>query len=367
MVELDQPCQICAGVDLYSLFTGPRYIQELGTLKDIKSNARCPLCRLVKHALYENATAPLRGSPWFHPKEIDDRKMKCVLLPRRQDYNEETGYGNPRTGDLVATQIKISLRRTPDYSDEDALSIYEGSVKAGFQLLSPGSVDPARPLANGFQVTTMQRNIELLSQWLSTCRNTHNNTCQGGSFSAVFSPAGISKIRLINVQSRTISEYNIAEAEYAALSYVWGENKEARMKLVSELPPGLGSSGATAVSLPSEIPKVVEDALRICSALSIVHLWVDLYCIDQNDAQQKAAEINAMGYIYNHAQITLIDGHGKNSSDANAGLLPEDILSNLGGNQRIETIGDKSYITSLPGTGDRIHESQWATRSWTYQ
>ena len=114
------------------------------------------------------------------------------------------------------------------------------------------------------------------------------------SFSAAFSSTGISKIRLINVQSRTISEHNIGEAEYAALSYVWGENKEARVKLVSELPPRPGSSRATAVSLPSDIPKVVEDALHICAALSIASLWVDLYCIDQNDAQQKAAEINAM-------------------------------------------------------------------------
>lgn len=377
MDEVDQLCQICAEVDLYRLFTGPRYFprqlnvtipsQKLGTLKDIKSNARCPLCRLVKHVLYGSADSSLRDFRDYYAGDVDDHKVQCMLRPVRQDYHEEITYENPRTRDIVATQVVIRLRGTRDCSPEEAQSISRASLDGGFQLLSPGSVDPARPLANGFRVTTMQRNLELLSQWLQTCRKTHRNPCQGVVFPTASSSAGINRIRVIDVQNRTISEGNIAEVEYAALSYVWGENKEARVRLVSDLARGPGSAGATAVSLPSEIPKVVEDALRICAAISIPYLWVDLYCIDQQDAQQKAAEINAMGYIYHHAQITLVDGHIRSLTDANAGLLPEDTTSDLGGNQRIETIGDKSYITTLPQTMDRIHASQWETRGWTYQ
>ncbi|KAK6219155.1 telomere length regulation protein [Pestalotiopsis sp. IQ-011] len=304
MVELDQLCQICEEVDLYRLFTGPRYFprqvndetipsQEFGTLRDIKSNARCPLCRLVKHILYGHADSILPVLRDLCAGVIDNNKVQCVLYPIRQDYHEEMKYENLRTRDLVATEVEVFVRGTRDCSPEEARSISDAHVLGGFQSLSPGSVDPARPLANGFRVTTMQRNLELLSQWLQTCRNTHKDTCQGAVFPTACSLAGISRIRLIDVQNRTISVHNIAEVEYAALSYVWGENAEARVKLASNLAPGPGSSGATAVSMPSEIPKAVEDALRICAALSIAYLWVDLYCIDQQDAQQKAAEINA--------------------------------------------------------------------------
>jgi hypothetical protein len=379
MAEPDQPCKICAVVDLYQLFTGPRrfpqqleettILQKLGTLKEIKSNARCPLCRLVKHILYGNAEAPLRDSQYFHDKGIADDEVQCMLYPIRQDYMEEMQYENPRTRDLVATEMKIRLRGTQDCSPEKAEMIIDGHVyvDCGFQLLSPGSVDPERPIANGFPVTTMERNLELLSQWLQTCQDTHNETCQGGLFSTTHSPTGLDRIRVIDVQSRTISECNIAGLEYAALSYVWGMNKEARIKLVSDLRPEISSSSTTAVSLPSEMPKNVEDALRICAAISIKYLWVDLYCVNQHDIQQKTAEINAMGYIYNHAQITLVDGSSEASTDANAGLLPEDITSDLGANQRIETISNKSYITTLPGSSERLNFSRWETRSWTYQ
>ncbi|KAI0167262.1 heterokaryon incompatibility protein-domain-containing protein [Pestalotiopsis sp. NC0098] len=378
MNEIDQLCQICAEVDLYHSFTGPRYFpqhpnqetipfQALGTLKDIKSNARCPLCRLFKHILYRHADSIRQVLRGLCAGVIDDNKVQCALYPMRQDYHEDMKYESSRTRDLVATGVGVFVRGTQDCSPEEARFISSAHILGGLQLLSPSSVDPARPLANGFRVTTMQRNLELISQWLQTCRDTHKDTCQGAVFPTACSPAGFSRIRLINIQSRTISVHNIAEVEYAALSYVWGENAEARVKLASDLAPSPGSSAATAVSLPSETPKVVEDALRICAALSIAYLWVDLYCIDQQDAQQKAAEINAMGYIYNHAHLTLVDGRSRKSTDANAGLLPEDTTSDLGGNQRIETIGDKCYITTLPQTIDRIHASQWERRGWTYQ
>ncbi|KAF7540697.1 hypothetical protein G7054_g1204 [Neopestalotiopsis clavispora] len=377
MVEPDQLCQICAEVDLYRLFTGPRYFphgpkepipfQKLGTLKDIKCNANCPLCRLVKHVLYENADAPRRYLQDLHDQGIAEDEVQCMIHPIRQDYMEEVKYENPRTRDLVATEMKLQLRGTQDCSPEKAPLILAAPFPEGFQLLSPDSVDPARPLANGFPVTTMERNLELLSQWLQTCQNTHKDTCEQGLFSTTSSPAGLNRIRVIDVQSRSISECNIAGLEYAALSYVWGMNKETRIKLVSDLPLEISSSGTRVVSLPSEMPKIVEDALRICATLSIKYLWVDLYCINQDDVQQKAAEINAMGYIYNHAQITLVDGSGETSTDANAGLLPENMTSDLGAKQRIETISNKSYITSLPALSRRLLLSQWQTRSWTYQ
>jgi hypothetical protein len=293
--------------------------------------------------------------------------VRCVLRPVRRDYGEEMQYEDSDVTNLIATKMEIRLHQTPGCSRDETKSIRMGSTGHGFQLLSPGSVDPARPLMNGFPVTTMERNLELLSQWFHTCRDSHKEIFRAPSLPTTASLGGISTIHAIDVQSRTISELNLANTEYAALRYVWERSKEARANLTADPTSRLVASGVTPTILPSSVAKVVEDTLHVCAALSIPYLWVDLYCVDQHDTQRKAAGINAMGQIYCQAQISLIDGHDSASMPSAVRLLPEDKNTDLDGQQRIETIGDRQYITALPDMFYRLRRSKWKTRSWTYQ
>ncbi|KAK0750249.1 heterokaryon incompatibility, partial [Schizothecium vesticola] len=80
--------------------------------------------------------------------------------------------------------------------------------------------------------------------------------------------------------------------EYAALSYVWGAATETPIIF----------SGSR---LPADIPLVVADAISVCLQLGLQYLWVDRYCILQDDAETKDAQIRNMNLIYKQAELTI--------------------------------------------------------------
>lgn len=54
----DELCQACAKIDLFSLFTGSRsdsiMLVEVGTLRDVLNNRKCPLCRLIRRLIKDD-------------------------------------------------------------------------------------------------------------------------------------------------------------------------------------------------------------------------------------------------------------------------------------------------------------------------
>lgn len=376
---VDELCQTCSTFDLYSLFTGPRYFpndvegkqrirQNIGTLREIKANARCPLCRLVKHTLYGSIDAPLPDPRnWMGEESTkpDEGQVLCYLTPIRSDWDEEMTYVNRETSDYISTTVLVRFDGTADCSEDQRDSIVRGMVlTAGFQLLSPDYVDPKRPLMNGYPITDMKASLDLLAQWLQSCRTKHKGICHDLDVpEAINQDSVISTIRAIDVSTRAIQEHPIAEIEYAALSYVWGENDSKQLR-----PSSTEKIGAPEpVHLPSCLPKIVEDALYVCTKLLIPFLWVDLYCIDQQNLERKMIEINGMGYIYRRAEITLIDGRDGSSQSTYQGLLPEGTANDKHNLQHLERIGSQEYITTLPGMFFRLKQSFWSQRSWTFQ
>lgn len=292
MTDTDQLCDACERVDLYSLFTGPRHSDylnpvgvsaEIGTLENIKSNSRCPLCRLVKHELYGGNTHPWKyrdGPETKDNEECDPAKVRCILKPIRADYVMGIFYANNNTDDLVATAIHLELAAMPDCSSEEKSKIrqYQDRIGGHFKLLSPGSVDPARPLHNGFRPTTLENSLALLSTWLEGCHEHHGDTCRGQT-PPEYVRTNLSLIRTVDVSTRELVEVDPATAKYAALSWVWGEDQDSYSRLANEV-----VVTETSVSIPNEgVPKIIEDAIQVCQAVSIPYLWVDLYCIHQND------------------------------------------------------------------------------------
>ncbi|KAK3399065.1 hypothetical protein B0T20DRAFT_452635 [Sordaria brevicollis] len=60
------------------------------------------------------------------------------------------------------------------------------------------------------------------------------------------------------------------------------------------------------VDIPhAELPETVKDAVHITLVLGLRHLWVDAFCIIQNDIHEKHEEIQKMGHIYGNAEVTI--------------------------------------------------------------
>ncbi|KAK8059008.1 HET-domain-containing protein [Apiospora phragmitis] len=122
------------------------------------------------------------------------------------------------------------------------------------------------------------------------------------------------------------------------------------------------------MSLPSRVPGIIEEVMMVCKKLSISYLWVDLLCMHQANPDKKATEIKSMGYIYHLSHITVVAGSACSNG---AHLAPASSFAQdkqqSDSKQRIETIGDRQYITSLPSITHQILCSAWPDRGWTYQ
>ncbi|CAG8972756.1 hypothetical protein HYALB_00006848 [Hymenoscyphus albidus] len=93
--------------------------------------------------------------------------------------------------------------------------------------------------------------------------------------------------------------------EYVALSYVWGK------------PLSSGPGGDLAFQNVEFAPKVILDSIELVKRLGLQYLWVDRYCINQANAQEKHDQICQVDMIYASAQFAIIAAA---SGDPNYGL-----------------------------------------------
>ena len=101
---------------------------------------------------------------------------------------------------------------------------------------------------------------------------------------------------------------------YTALSYVWGAPQSCQN--VKGVPKDLYNPGS--ISADDEaIPRTIQDAILLTASLGEKYLWVDPWCICQDETEKKTKQIMNMGNIYSQALFTIVAASG---THANAGL-----------------------------------------------
>lgn len=141
---------------------------------------------------------------------------------------------------------------------------------------------------------------------------------------------------------------------YVALSYVWGPRKDILRART------LG--GPEVGSLPSVLPRTIEDALDVTIRLGFRHLWVDFYCIEQDNASDKQSQIKQMANIYSHAFATIcaLEAHPDMGLPGVSRLRP--------GSVSFQTQGSTYLSLRWPNTLQRTtRDSLWNSRAWTFQ
>ncbi|KAF1843154.1 HET-domain-containing protein [Cucurbitaria berberidis CBS 394.84] len=195
----------------------------------------------------------------------------------------------------------------------------------------------------GKLVAPDQVDFHRICQWLSSCRQRHDSSCNATERSTV------SFLLLINCESRKI-EMADSSHTYAALSYVWGNIKPAS----TDIKDGL--------HLAEVLPRTIEDAITVTKRLQIKYLWIDRYCIPQGDEDIKHDQLRQMDRIYHKAEVTIV---------AAAGGDPTVCLPGVSSNTRIRqpriSIGEHTLVSSMRSPGWQILSSTWSTRAWTYQ
>ncbi|KAH7078076.1 heterokaryon incompatibility protein-domain-containing protein [Paraphoma chrysanthemicola] len=200
------------------------------------------------------------------------------------------------------------------------------------------------PISIGKEIRSQLPDLEQIKNAVRHCRSVHRRICKRPVFhDTVFSAQGLCVIdcvarRLVNVSP---------DVPYLCLSYVWGS-------AVVEEP---GPDG----TLPELLPKTIEDALVVAVRLDVPFLWVDCYCIDQKNVQEKHNLIRAMDKIYVGAELTIIAAVGDD---------PHYGLPGIRGTPRrpqykIKMVG-ATYVAAEE-VSQEITGSKWWSRGWTYQ
>ncbi|KAK3501822.1 heterokaryon incompatibility protein-domain-containing protein [Neurospora crassa] len=191
-----------------------------------------------------------------------------------------------------------------------------------------------------------------IADWLDGCARFHGNNCLDSlsSFNLILG------LRFIDCMAQRIIPASEAVGKvYVTLSYVWGASSGSTDERVEE-------AGSVSL-LPSHLPKVIEDSVKVVKELGYRYLWVDRYCIPQSDKRAKHIQIQLMGTIYARSAMTIIAAAG---GDAEYGLPG---VGSRGRNLQpwVKHHACPQSLTLHNQPGNDIRVSSWSTRGWTYQ
>ena len=328
-------CAVCQHIDFhYLLNSPPQQMTEpvpLSSLEQIVQKRECAFCRLLVH------TIQVAFGEDKLPLKIDDKLVVCQIriLPI------ETNAAGPR-------QLCIDLSAHPKGKSIDAsteLLIYSIADKH----TQYGETAEKKSISLG------QMSLGTIKHWYTTCLN---GKCGGIPLASprIDLPKGF---RIIDVHRMCIVGGN-NDSRYLALSYVWGGSKALlntkENKADFETESGL-------LNKLEELPRTIIDAIDLVRELGERHLWVDSLCIIQNDEEDKANQITAMGMIYSSAVLTIAATSG-NYADAGFAGGQTGLRTFT---QLIEKVQGLS-LANRPTTFDKtIDGSFWITRAWTLQ
>ncbi|KAM3067281.1 hypothetical protein ACMFMF_009779 [Clarireedia jacksonii] len=234
--------------------------------------------------------------------------------------------------------LSASLRRV----DESGVLLFVGYDSKGWyaddsQVLV--MVDDTSTGISGRECSIDRIDFGVIKGFLSYCQENHK-------LCATMITIPIVDLQVIDCKSGQIVSLPGEEA-YIALSYVWGSTK------VDATDPK--------ESLLSRAPKTITDTMALAIQLGISYIWVDRYCIPQDDEHRKRVLISKMGLIYSCATLTVI---------AAAGEDPEYGLPGVGTTKRKHAttiqVGSKRFAISRDVRRE-LAASKWNSRGWTYQ
>ncbi|KAF7856237.1 uncharacterized protein EAF02_011496 [Botrytis sinoallii] len=194
---------------------------------------------------------------------------------------------------------------------------------------------------------SLQADLSLVREWIRQCDDNHadsNLNClpRDGISLQGFTVIDCKDGRNILVPGTTCMEY-------VTLSYVWGSE-------VSEGPDQFGK-------LPSTLPNLITDVIKVVIALGYRYLWIDRYCVPQDDSSDiKSLLVKNMDKIYSQSTLTIIATTAKCPSEGLPGISKPRIAV-----QKSLQMNSIHLVQWVSNIQYEIDNSVWKTRGWTYQ
>ncbi|KAK3324927.1 heterokaryon incompatibility protein-domain-containing protein [Apodospora peruviana] len=342
-------CARCQTIDIAKYFQekNPGTV-ELGLYQDVltKSEAGCPLCKLVIQAL--GVYAANAGRTW-----------KVGEFPTTQICH----LGRLINSKLPVLEVWFSNKTETMPKLHSGLATYVGRIQCLNLSETIDSVGTASKRRMPARLLDERLDYSLVKSWMQDCAENHGPNCnpppstldrESGSLVLV----DVKRMRL--VRSRW-------DSRYLALSYVWGHAGDgSQFQAVGSNFDELQQDDALS-QVRNKLPTIISDAIDFVLGIGKTYLWVDALCIVQDDPDSKAEYIPRMGQIYGQALLTIIGlaGHGGSSSllpgvNANASRIPSWRRTPV-------QLGALSPVAELLNLQRCRQSSKWNRRAWTLQ
>ena len=335
-------CGRCASIDLQKAFMA-EYSFIKGTELGPQSTWRpdeCDLCEFFSRILlivpqdrFGTLPIPSSGLP---STEITERVRLSA-----PDSSSVISQGSNNSIPVGISKLAFEHHCKQKY----ALGTHSGGDLKGPAIL----VRSNRDLSSQMEVTTPMVDFNLIKGWLQKISvQNYDNRGPEVAHDASSHGLGASNDMSLHVIDRFIQSLvrlpTHTQAQYVTLSYVWGPLSGPHVNDV----------------IFSNLPPTIKDSIAVCQKLGYKYLWVDRYCIPQDDVEERHRQIQQMGTIYRNSALTIV---------ACAGSDPQYGLPGVSKSRTPHSsilIKDVGHIQQIPVTAD-IRRSVWAKRGWTYQ
>ena len=289
-----------------------RTVQDLGDLRNVNEHTECSLCRVLAARL---SHMPYNWDEFMKigPSVGFTFQIQCLRL------RDDKLYFQVGLFDLVR-------RRNLWYDSflNEHVPILVNTLRGDHSLLGRG----------GRQVRATA-DFDLLKGWVTRCQTCHKD-CSVGEHQN-WKPDF--QMVVIECESQVTQNYRGGMC-YTALSYVWG-----KLQLQADHP----------------WPDLILDAIEVTKRLGLRYLWVDRYCIsDDNIIKHK--QIKNMDLVYQHAYLTIVS-LGPDPMHGLPGVRPSASRTEYPKAQ----VGDYELIATPPPPERYFDLSKWKERGWTFQ
>lgn len=324
-------CQICSSI-IGWFFLEPRTWRRVTagsrfkSIRDVSDTAPddgCPLCTFLKRLAFGLSKSELVG---MVPKIYQFRATTTNTA-----FNP-TGRAVPRDDSPL-----FCVTSTGSTFNANDILYYNGyfapPVLQGFDGISARSIGPYIDLA-------------AVRKWIGFCDHQHQEyNCHPDQSTSV---PYLLVIDCRRRQRRLVEVAPQTTISYVTLSYVWGPDPC----------DSLDANGR----LPRRLPELIEGAISVTLALGYRYLWIDRYCVPQDDGPRKLSLINSMDKIYEQSSLTIIAAGAKSPKDGLEGVTRPRRMK-----QESIVVGSLVLSQLFTNIRQEVEKSHWNTRGWTYQ
>ena len=150
-----------------------------------------------------------------------------------------------------------------------------------------------------------KESFDLARSWLRTCIMYHPKCQRDIDLSDKFMPSRVMKLDATSGVLRIRLVESLPKPEpYATLSYCWGGDQE--LKTMRD------SIESFKIDMPvHELPATIRDAAEVALQLNIPNIFVDAFCIIQDDPNDMAHQLAQMPTIYSESMVTIAGSRAK--------------------------------------------------------